>query len=138
MRIAPRTMLCGIAYRVHLNVAGDRFDELRELCTAAGDKASLAIGMAGLVLDHAFHDRLRETSQLAHPWLISRVWTPPGARRWVGSPERVDQRVHPDMSVRVGRQHRENGALVRAGRRDIRSVGIHLERSENPDVHDSR
>jgi hypothetical protein len=65
MRIAPRTMLCGIAIRVHLKVAGDRFDELRELCTAAGDKASLAIAMAGLVVDHAFHDRLREASQLA-------------------------------------------------------------------------
>jgi hypothetical protein len=65
MRIAPRTMLCGIAFRVHVNVAGDRFDELRELCTAAGDKASLAIGMAGLVVDHGFHDRVREASQLA-------------------------------------------------------------------------
>ena len=65
MRIAPRTMLCGIAWRVHVNVAGDRFEELRELCTAAGDKASLAIGMAGLVMDHAFQDRLREASQLA-------------------------------------------------------------------------
>ena len=29
MRIAPRTMLCGIAWRVHVNVAGARFDELR-------------------------------------------------------------------------------------------------------------
>ena len=38
MRITPRTMLCGIAWRVHANVAGDRFDELRELCTTAGDK----------------------------------------------------------------------------------------------------
>ena len=65
MRIAPRTMLCGIAWRVHVNVAGDRFDELRELCTAAGDKASLAIGMAGLVMDHAYQDRIREASQLA-------------------------------------------------------------------------
>ena len=46
-------------------VAGDRFDELRELCTAAGDKASLAIGMAGLVMDHAYQDRMREASQLA-------------------------------------------------------------------------
>ena len=45
--------------------AGDRFDELRELCTAAGDKASLAIGMAGLVIDHAYQDRMREASQLA-------------------------------------------------------------------------
>ena len=65
MRIAPRTMLCGIAWRVHVNVAGSRFDELRALCTAAGDKASLAIGMAGLVMDHAFQDRMREASQLA-------------------------------------------------------------------------
>ncbi len=65
MRIAPRTMLCGTAWRVHEHVAGDRFDELRELCTAGGDKASLAIGMAGLVVDHAYQDRVREASQLA-------------------------------------------------------------------------
>ena len=65
MRIAPRTMLCAIAFRTHVNVAGDRFEELRELCAAAGDKPSLAIGMAGLVTDHAFQDRVREASQLA-------------------------------------------------------------------------
>ena len=52
MRIAPRTMLCGIGWRVHVNVAGARFDELRELCTAAGDKASLAIAMAALVMEN--------------------------------------------------------------------------------------
>ena len=72
MRIAPRTMLCGIAWRVHEHVAGARFDELRELCTAAGDKASLAIAMAGLVVDHAFQARVREASQLAsRPWTSS-------------------------------------------------------------------
>jgi class 3 adenylate cyclase len=65
MRIAPRTMLCGIAYRVHLDVAGDRFEELRELCAAAGDKTSLAIAMAGLVMDHVYRARMREASQLA-------------------------------------------------------------------------
>jgi class 3 adenylate cyclase len=65
MRIAPRTMLCGIAYRVHEHVAGARFDELRELCIAAGDKASLAIAMAGLVMDHAFQDCIGEASRLA-------------------------------------------------------------------------
>ncbi len=65
MRIAPRTMLCAIAWRTHMNVAGARFEELRELCAAAGDKASLAIGMVGLVMDHAYRDRLREASQLA-------------------------------------------------------------------------
>src|SRR5262249_32982965 len=70
MRIAPRTMLCATAYRVHEHVAGAPFDELRELCAAAGDKASLAIGMAGLVTDHAFRGRVREASQLA-----SEAWT---------------------------------------------------------------
>ena len=65
MRIAPRTMLCATAWRANVNVSGARFDELRELCTAAGDKASLAIGMAGLVMDHAFQGRLREASRLA-------------------------------------------------------------------------
>jgi class 3 adenylate cyclase len=71
MRIAPRAMLCGIAVRVHAHVAGARFDELRELCTAAGDKASLAIAMAGLVADHAFRGRVREASQLAsEAWVL--------------------------------------------------------------------
>jgi class 3 adenylate cyclase len=65
MRIGPRTMLCGIAWRVHEHVAGARFEELRELCTAAGDKASLAIGIAGLLVDHAFQGRMREASRLA-------------------------------------------------------------------------
>jgi hypothetical protein len=65
MRIAPRTMLCGIAFRVHQHVAGARFDELRQLCAAAGDKASLAIAMAGLVIDRVYHDRAGEASQQA-------------------------------------------------------------------------
>src|SRR5277367_1388293 len=65
MRIAPRTMLCGTAYRVHLQVAGVRFEELRELCTAAGDKASLAIAMVALVLESMYQERVREASQLA-------------------------------------------------------------------------
>ncbi len=68
MRIAPRTMLCGTAYRVHEHVAGDRFDELRDLCAAAGDKESLAIAMAALVMDES---RIREASQLAsETWVL--------------------------------------------------------------------
>jgi hypothetical protein len=65
MCIAPRTMLCGIAWRVHVNNVADRFDELRKLCSGAGDKTSLAIAMAGLVVDHTFQDRVREASRLA-------------------------------------------------------------------------
>jgi hypothetical protein len=48
-----------------MSVAGDRFDELRELSTTAGDKASQAIGMAGQLMDHVYHDRMREASRLA-------------------------------------------------------------------------
>jgi class 3 adenylate cyclase len=65
MRIAPRTLLCGFGWRAHMDVAGARFDDLRQLCTAAGDKASLAIGMAGLLADHVYRGRMREASQLA-------------------------------------------------------------------------
>ena len=65
MRIAPRTMLCGTAWRVGERVAGDRFDELQQLCTAAGDKASLAIATVALQADHAFQGRMREASRLA-------------------------------------------------------------------------
>ena len=50
MRIAPRTLLCGSAWRVGGSGADTGFDELRDLCTAAGDKVSLAIGMAGQVM----------------------------------------------------------------------------------------
>ncbi len=65
MRIVPRTLLCGSAWRAHANVAGAPFDELRQLCTAADDKASLAIGMVGLALDFAYQARMREASTLA-------------------------------------------------------------------------
>ncbi|WP_293350764.1 adenylate/guanylate cyclase domain-containing protein [Mycobacterium sp.] len=72
MRIAPRTMLCGIAWRVHAHPAGDGFDELRELCNATGDKASLAIAMGGLVMDHAHQARMRVASQLAsEAWALA-------------------------------------------------------------------
>jgi class 3 adenylate cyclase len=64
LRIAPRTLLCGSAWRVHVSVS-QPFEELRELCTLAGDKASLAIGMTGMLGEHFMHDRLREASSWA-------------------------------------------------------------------------
>ena len=63
---SPRAPCCAeLPGRVDVHVAGARFEELRELCAAAGDKASLAIAMAGLVMDHAYQDRMRQASQLA-------------------------------------------------------------------------
>ncbi|MDT5005369.1 MAG: hypothetical protein QOJ24_2545 [Mycobacterium sp.] len=65
MRIFPRSMLCAIAWRVHVDDVEDRFDELRKLCSAVGDKASLAIAMGGLVVGHTVQDRVPEASRLA-------------------------------------------------------------------------
>ncbi len=65
MRIAPRASLCGSAYRAHQQVAGQLLDELRQLCAAAGDKESLATGMAGLAASYVHQARLTEASQLA-------------------------------------------------------------------------
>ena len=65
MRIAARAWLCGNAFRVHADISGGLFEELRELCTAAGDKTSLANGMAGLMMEHMRHGRVREASRLA-------------------------------------------------------------------------
>ena len=64
MRIAPRTMLCGTGWRVDAHIAG-HFRGAAGVVRAAGDKASLAIGMTGMVMDHMMHARLREASRLA-------------------------------------------------------------------------
>ncbi|CRZ15771.1 AAA family ATPase [Mycolicibacterium neworleansense] len=65
MRIAPRTMLCATAYRARAQGASAHVEELRQLCNDVGDKRSLAIAMAGLVMDHAYQGQIRLASQLA-------------------------------------------------------------------------
>jgi adenylate cyclase len=65
MRIAPRTLLSGSAWRVGGSGADTGFDELRDLCTAAGDQVSLAIGMTGQVVAQFANARRREASGLA-------------------------------------------------------------------------
>ena len=65
MQIAPRALLCGNAWRIGGTVEETGFDELRSLCTAAGDKVSLAIGMIGLVMALFYNDRITEAAQLA-------------------------------------------------------------------------
>jgi adenylate cyclase len=65
MRIAPRTLLSGSAWRVGGSGADTGFDELRDLCTTAGDKRSLAIGMTGLLMAQYLNAHHREASRLA-------------------------------------------------------------------------
>ena len=66
MRIAPRTMLCATDFQARaVQESRGRFAELRELCSAAGDKVSLAIGMTGLATELLYAGRSREGSRLA-------------------------------------------------------------------------
>jgi class 3 adenylate cyclase len=66
MRIAPRAMLRATDWQAAtVHEAQGRFEELRELCIAAGDKVSLAIGMSGLGTEHLYAGRAHEGSRLA-------------------------------------------------------------------------
>ena len=65
MRIAPRTFLCAAASRQGGRSADPGFEELRQLCAAAGDQRSLAIGMVGLVTASMMNGRREEASRLA-------------------------------------------------------------------------
>ena len=65
MRITPRNMLGATGWRVHQHDAGARFEELRELCDAVGDKASLAIAMAAQVHGYFYQGRIFDASLLA-------------------------------------------------------------------------
>ncbi|HET7664780.1 MAG TPA: adenylate/guanylate cyclase domain-containing protein [Mycobacterium sp.] len=65
MQIASLTSLCGTLWLTGGSVADSGFDQLRELCTVNGDKASLAIGMAGIVMTLTGHNRHQESARLA-------------------------------------------------------------------------
>ena len=66
MRIAPRTLLCGYAWRAGgAGVADTGFEELRELCGAAGDQMSLVMGTSGVLVAMTLNHRLHELRALA-------------------------------------------------------------------------
>jgi adenylate cyclase len=65
MRIAPRALLCVTAWRAVGTVSDTGFEELRSLAETAGDKMSLAIGMAGQVIWLFANGWIRESSALS-------------------------------------------------------------------------
>jgi len=66
MRIAPRTMLCATDWQAReAQESQGRFAELRELCSVAGDKVSLAIAMTGPATELMYAGRAREAAQLS-------------------------------------------------------------------------
>lgn len=69
-RIAPRTLFCANGFRNRKPAGGARFEELQELCAAAGDKASVAIAMAGLVNEQLIDGTLTEASRLVDEQMV--------------------------------------------------------------------
>ncbi len=78
MQIAPRTLLCATTYRSAAGLVDSGFEELRELCAAAGDKRSLAMAMFGQMTELMAQGRLTEAAQLAseHEALLESIGDP--------------------------------------------------------------
>jgi hypothetical protein len=65
MRTASRMMLCATDFQAQaVEESRGRFEELRELCNASGDKVSLAVGMTGSATELVFAGRADEASRL--------------------------------------------------------------------------
>jgi len=69
MRVAPRALLCGSAWRAGENISDTDFDELRDLSTNAETQVPLVMGMAGLLSGLAVHGRIREALELASEYI---------------------------------------------------------------------
>ncbi len=65
MQIASLKALCGTLWLTGGSFADSGFEQLRELCALSGDKTSLAIGMAGVVMTLTGHNRHREAARLS-------------------------------------------------------------------------
>jgi adenylate cyclase len=65
MQIRPRTALCASAFRFSGTIEDVGYDDLRQLCASAGDKVSLALGMAGMLTVLIFCNRFRDAARLA-------------------------------------------------------------------------
>ena len=69
MRIAPLRLVCGTSWRVVDKIENTGFEELRQLTAEAGDKMSLAIGMAGQVTVLAIRAMFREADLLTSEYV---------------------------------------------------------------------
>ena len=64
MCVDATTLLCGSAWLAGLTAAEAGFDDLRRLSAEIRDERSIAVGMSGMVMALAFHNRATEASEL--------------------------------------------------------------------------
>ena len=69
MQIEPRTLLCATTFLAGGSLDSTGFEELHDLCGAAGDKVSLAIGMSGAILAMSANGRPRDAAVLASEFI---------------------------------------------------------------------
>lgn len=69
MQIEPRTMLCASSFIAGIGFNETGFEELRDLCTAAGAKESLAIGMYGPMMVLATNGRPGDAAAMASEFI---------------------------------------------------------------------
>jgi adenylate cyclase len=87
MRAAPRALLCGSSWRATGSIADSAFEELRELCRTSDTQVPLALGMAGLLMQHTHHGRNRESLRLIPEYL--------GLLDAIGNPELTVALLYP-------------------------------------------
>jgi adenylate cyclase len=78
MQIVPRTLLCATTFRSEAGLVDSGFEELRELCAAAGDKRSLAMAMFGQITELMAQAQVREGARLSseHELLLESIGDP--------------------------------------------------------------
>ena len=108
LRIVPRSLLCGSAWRAGGSLPETGFDELRDLCGDATSRIPLAMGMAGWMAALTLHGRASEAERLASEYValidaiddptfaVGSLWAAIHAKYQVGAMtevERLAQRV---------------------------------------------
>jgi class 3 adenylate cyclase len=102
LRIVPRSLLCGSAWRAGASLPETDFDELRELCVTASSRIPLAMGMAGRMAGLSLNGRGLESSRLAPEYValvdaiddptfaVGSLWAAIHAKYEVGAMTEVD------------------------------------------------
>jgi adenylate cyclase len=109
MRVAPRALLCGSSWRAGGSITDASFDELRGLCASPDTQVPLAVGMAGLMMQHTHHARNRESLRLTSEYV--------GLLDSIGKPELIVGLLYP--AIYAKHEACDMGAVLHLAQRVI-------------------